>query len=77
MLASTSSRPENPFDREMRMLQERQALKMREPPVKENLLDRFIKERVLGKNVLTRRDITTNRIIMKNIIKDYMANDFN
>ena len=39
-------------------------------PKKEDIFDQFMKDKLLNKKVLTRRDITLNRIIMKNIIKD-------
>jgi hypothetical protein len=34
---------------------------------KQSLFDEFMKAKLLNKKILTRRDITLNRIIMKNI----------
>ena len=44
------------------------------PKVEDNF-DSFMKSKLINKKVLTRRDITLNRIIMKNIIKDHFGND--
>lgn len=38
-------------------------------PKNEDIFDSFMKDKLLNKKVLTRRDITLNRIIMKNIVK--------
>ena len=42
---------------------------------KESLFDQFMRMKLLNKKILTRRDITLNRIIMKNIVKEYLGND--
>jgi hypothetical protein len=34
-----------------------------------------MREKLLNKKLLTRRDITLNRIIMKNLIKDHIGGD--
>jgi|688.fasta_scaffold207907_2 hypothetical protein len=34
-----------------------------------------MREKLLNKKLLTRRDITLNRIIMKNIIKDHLGGE--
>ena len=34
-----------------------------------------MKAKLLNKKILTRRDITLNRIIMKNIIREHFGND--
>lgn len=34
-----------------------------------------MKAKLLNKKILTRRDITLNRIIMKNIIREYIGAD--
>lgn len=34
-----------------------------------------MKSKLINKKILTRRDITLNRIIMKNIIKEHFGND--
>lgn len=39
------------------------------------MFDNFMKSKLINKKILTRRDITLNRIIMKNIIKDHFGND--
>ena len=44
-------------------------------PKVEDSFDTFMKSKLINKKVLTRRDITLNRIIMKNIIKDHFGND--
>ena len=44
-------------------------------PKAEDSFDSFMKSKLINKKVLTRRDITLNRIIMKNIIKDHFGND--
>lgn len=44
-------------------------------PKNEDIFDNFMRSKLLNKKVLTRRDITLNRIIMKNIIKDHFGND--
>lgn len=38
-------------------------------PKNEDSFDNFMKSKLINKKILTRRDITLNRIIMKNIIK--------
>lgn len=38
-----------------------------------DIFDQFMKDKLLSKKVLTRRDITLNRIIMKNIVKDSLG----
>lgn len=42
---------------------------------KQSLFDEFMKAKLLNKKILTRRDITLNRIIMKNIIREYIGAD--
>lgn len=34
-----------------------------------------MRDKLLNKKLLTRRDITLNRIIMKNLIKEHMGED--
>jgi hypothetical protein len=41
----------------------------------EDAFDNFMKSKLINKKVLTRRDITLNRIIMKNIIKEHFGQD--
>ena len=36
----------------------------------DELIDKFTQEKLLSKKILTRRDITLNRIIMRNLIKE-------
>jgi len=43
------------------------------PNKKEDVFDQFMREKLVNKNVLTRRDITINRIIMKNIIREHFV----
>ena len=42
-------------------------------PKSEDIFVNFMREKLLNKRLLTRRDITLNRIIMKNIIKDHLG----
>lgn len=42
---------------------------------KQSLFDEFMRAKLLNKKILTRRDITLNRIIMKNIIREYIGAD--
>ena len=42
-------------------------------PKSEDVFVDFMREKLLNKRLLTRRDITLNRIIMKNIIKDHLG----
>ena len=42
-------------------------------PKSEDIFVDFMREKLLNKRLLTRRDITLNRIIMKNIIKDHLG----
>ena len=42
-------------------------------PKSEDIFVDFMREKLLNKKVLTRRDITLNRIIMKNLIKDQIG----
>lgn len=44
-------------------------------PKNEDAFDNFMKSKLINKKVLTRRDITLNRIIMKNIIKEHFGTD--
>ena len=44
-------------------------------PKSEDAFDNFMKAKLLNKKILTRRDITLNRIIMKNIIREHFGND--
>ena len=44
-------------------------------PRSEDAFDSFMKAKLLNKKVLTRRDITLNRIIMKNIIREHFGPD--
>ena len=46
-------------------------------PKNDDIFDQFMKEKLLSKKVLNRRDITLNRIIMKNIVKDNIGDTDN
>lgn len=45
------------------------------PRGEDSMFDNFMKSKLINKKILTRRDITLNRIIMKNIVKDHFGND--
>ncbi len=44
-------------------------------PKSEDAFDNFMRSKLINKKILTRRDITLNRIIMKNIIKEHFGAD--
>jgi hypothetical protein len=44
-------------------------------PKYEDIFVDFMREKLLNKRLLTRRDITLNRIIMKNLIKDHLGRE--
>ncbi len=44
-------------------------------PKYEDIFVDFMREKLLNKRLLTRRDITLNRIIMKNLIKDHLGHE--
>ena len=75
--------PETDFDTLKKHLDEMRELKKQanesllpkiKPKAQDNF-DSFMRSKLLNKKILTRRDITLNRIIMKNIIKDHFGND--
>lgn len=39
------------------------------------ILNNFIKSKLINENIITKRDITLNRIIMKNIAREHFGND--
>jgi hypothetical protein len=44
-------------------------------PRSEDKFEEFINAKLISKKMLTRRDITINRIIMKNLIKDQFSQE--
>jgi hypothetical protein len=44
-------------------------------PKNDDIFVDFMRSKLVNKKLLTRRDITLNRIIMKNIIKDHFGAD--